>query len=115
MSAGFAKGPWSVFVSGYAGDWPGVEAPGPRTIVVFGDSDVDDDGGIRGADKSEALANAHLIAAAPDMYEALAEAERMFRWYGDGHAAKPDPAKAARNYEMADRLATTLAKARGEA
>jgi len=56
-------------------------------------------------------ANACLIAAAPTMLGDLIEAERMFRWYGDLHAAKPDPEKAARNYEMADRLAATIAKA----
>lgn len=61
------------------------------------------------------LGNAHLFMAAPDMLDDLVEAERMFRWYGDLHAAKPDPEKAARNFEMADRLAGTIAKARGEA
>lgn len=45
--------------------------------------------------------NARLRAAAT-------EAEKMFRWYGDIHAAKPDPDKAARNYEMADKMAAAL-------
>lgn len=56
-------------------------------------------------------ASARLIAAAPEMLVDLREAEKMFRWYGELHAAKPDPEKAARNYEMADRLAATIAKA----
>lgn len=61
--------------------------------------------------REEALANARLVAASPDMLADIVEAERMFRWYGDLHAAKPDPEKATRNYEMADRLAATISKA----
>ena len=41
----------------------------------------------------------------PTQREALTKAEATFRRYGDLHAAKPDPAKAAANYEMADRMA----------
>lgn len=40
--------------------------------------------------------------------EALVDAERLFRHYGELHAAKPDEAKAARNYAMADRLAAVI-------
>lgn len=61
----------------------------------------------------ESAANARLIAAAPELLADVIEAERMFRWYGDMHAAKPDPDKAARNYAMADCLAATIAKATG--
>jgi hypothetical protein len=39
---------------------------------------------------------------------AVSEAERMFRWYGDLHTAKPDHEKARRNYDMADKMATAL-------
>jgi hypothetical protein len=58
--------------------------------------------------------DARLGALAPEMLTDLIEAERMFRWYGDLHAAKPDAEKAARNYELADRLAATISKARGD-
>lgn len=69
------------------------------------------DGGNDAPPRDEAAANALLIAAAPDMLADLIEAERMFRWYGDMHAAKPDMDKAQRNHAMADRLAATIAKA----
>lgn len=42
------------------------------------------------------------------LVEATKKAEKQFRWYGDLHAAKPDPEKAARNYECADMLAALL-------
>lgn len=42
--------------------------------------------------------------------EAITEAEKTFRWYGDLHAAKPDEAKAARNYELADRMKAALSE-----
>lgn len=42
------------------------------------------------------------------MLVALGQAERQFRWYGDLHAEKPDPMKAARNYEYADMLRALL-------
>lgn len=46
----------------------------------------------------------------PTQREALTKAEATFRRYGDLHAAKPDPAKAAANYELADRMAAALAE-----
>ena len=55
-----------------------------------------------------------VYAAAPTMAEALEEAERTFRHYGDLHAAKPDPVKAQRNYEMADKMLAALRLAKGE-
>lgn len=47
-----------------------------------------------------------------DLVAALEEAERTFRWYGDLHAAKPDAEKAQRNYDLADRMAAVLARAK---
>lgn len=42
------------------------------SVVIWGDSeDTNDDGGIRGRTPEEAMANARLIAAAPDLLEAL--------------------------------------------
>ena len=56
------------------------------------------------------------LATTPDFpaAEALAmlkEAAATFEWYGDLHAAKPDPDKAARNYELARRCQAVIAKA----
>ncbi len=62
------------------GEYPGINTPCPenpsgyRAIILYGDketSDHHDDGGIRGRTREEALFNARLIAAAPQMYAAL--------------------------------------------
>jgi hypothetical protein len=61
--------------------------------------------------------NARLIAAAPDLLDAVRAAERTFRHYAELHAAKgPDGAdKAARNTELADRMAAAIDKAESRA
>ena len=49
----------------------------------------------------------------PQLVEAvglLREIEAQFRFYGDNHAAKPDPVKAKTNYDWADRISAFLAK-----
>lgn len=61
-------GPWRVFSEGRKN--PGIEAKS-STIVLYGDDD--EDCGIRGEDSEEQLANARLIAAAPELLEALKE------------------------------------------
>ena len=52
-----------------------------------------------------------LQAPAPqgDVVEAVRKAAATFRRYGDLHAAKPDPAKAKRNYDLADEMDAALA------
>lgn len=60
-------------------------------------------------------ANAHLIAAAPDMYAELEAAMNVFRFYQGHHAAKGHSDKEQTNKQYADRIAKVLAKARGEA
>ena len=60
-------------------------------------------------------ANAHLIAAAPDMYEELECARDVFRFYQSHHEFKGGTEKAIRNKKIADRIDRLLAKARGEA
>lgn len=63
-----------------------------------------------------ANANASLIAAAPDMYEALKRAERWFRDYERQHRAKGTSEgnlKADTNEERADFLRAALARAEG--
>ena len=63
-------GEWSVFTDkdGVIGAWPGIEA-GRLSIVIWGDKE--EYCGVRGNTNEEALANARLIAAAPDLLETL--------------------------------------------
>ena len=72
--------------------------------LAFGDRDND---AHRLADRV-----AELEAALAACRQAVAEAEKMFRWYGDLHAAKeqtPENAdKTKRNYDMADQMARAL-------
>jgi hypothetical protein len=39
---------------------------------------------------------------------ALKEARDVFQHYGDLHAAKPDPVKARRNYDLAERMQAAI-------
>jgi hypothetical protein len=64
-------GPWTVFVNSYS-NRPGIEADA-FSVVIYGYKD--DDAGVQGKSKEEELANAYLIAAAPDMLEALKNLE----------------------------------------
>lgn len=65
-------GPWIVFQD--CSEHPGIEAPECRqTVVLFGGEDDDETAGIQGETMEEAHANARLIAAAPDLLEALQE------------------------------------------
>lgn len=76
MSA-HTPGPWGNYEEG---DYWGVETPSV-SIVVWGNAEDGDDGGVRGKTIEEARANARLIAAAPDLLEAL----KAFVKAGDGH------------------------------
>jgi hypothetical protein len=70
MSAPHTLGPWTILEDAFA--YPGIEADGGTfSVVILGYPDHGDDGGVRGRTEEEALANAHLIAAAPDLLEAL--------------------------------------------
>lgn len=64
----YTPGPWRVF-AGTGFDYLGIEGENDQTVVIYG---LDgDDGGVRGSTKEEAEANARLIAAAPELLEAL--------------------------------------------
>jgi hypothetical protein len=65
-----APGPWNVYLDQgtgkVAGAFPGISDANGNTIVLFGEAD-EGDLGIHGDDP---IANAHLIAAAPDLLAA---------------------------------------------
>lgn len=60
-------GPWHIYNDSQV-EHVGIEAENV-SIVIFGADD--DDAGVRGRNTEEAIANAHLIAAAPELLEAL--------------------------------------------
>lgn len=72
--SGFTPGPWGIYSDEgeVCCDAPGIESVTGASIVVFGDLDSDFQG-VRGDTAEEALANASLIAAAPDLLAALEE------------------------------------------
>ena len=72
MSA-HTKGPWSIYrpISKNAEARLGVDGSNGHAIVFFAYGDDNTDSGIHGATPEEAEANARLIAAAPDLLEAL--------------------------------------------
>lgn len=74
-------------------------------------NDTIDESGDGGFEKE----TAHLIAAAPDMYEELECARDIFRFYQSHHESKDGTEKALQNKEIADSIDRVLAKARGEA
>lgn len=70
-------GPWTVFEPGAR--YPGIEAERTKqSIVIFGIF-ANDDCGVRGRTPEETLANARLIAAAPDLLAALRAWEFVIR------------------------------------
>jgi hypothetical protein len=94
----FTPGPWRYdYEDGYCGE---IIASTGKTVATFTDEPSAQD--------------AHLIAAAPDMYEELECARDVFRFYQSHHEFKGGSEKAIRNKEIADRIDRLLAKARGE-
>lgn len=66
----FTPGPWHVFDEN--DPFPGIEASNPRqSIVIWGTGSAEC--GVSGRTRKEQLANARLIAAAPDLLDALRE------------------------------------------
>jgi hypothetical protein len=68
--ARFTPGPWRIY--GPDKECPGIEADAGSIVVFGGGTDMC---GIRGSycGRTEQMANARLIAAAPELYEALSE------------------------------------------
>lgn len=65
-------GPWKIYDAACGLDYyPGIEVSNSsKSIIVFG-TDIDDQSGVRGDSRTERIANAKLIAAAPELLEAL--------------------------------------------
>lgn len=61
-------GPWEPFIDIEKGSLPGIDYPN-GSIILYGQPG--ESCGIHGATHAERIANAHLIAAAPDMLDAL--------------------------------------------
>lgn len=110
MSAGFTPGPWERDRHGQ------LKSPDGRMVVVW-------DAGIAfGQRDRETEANASLIAAAPELYEALEEACEAIRELrlSDGHAARTGEEvrfdrALSQICQHENRIKLLLAKARGEA
>ena len=98
----FTKGPWELFLTGdERGIYIGLDLFGLSSKVVT-TVDCDD------LPKAEAQANAHLIAAAPELYEALKGASELIN-----RILKGDDWGAIEEYYI--EAMDALAKARGEA
>lgn len=68
--SGFTKGPWEVFVEdGKIDRFPGIESEN-LSIIVYG-TDEELRCGVQGDTPEESIANARLIAAAPELLESL--------------------------------------------
>ena len=70
-------GPWTLFQDQSVRHYAGIEA-GKLSIVAIGYPELIpamDDSGVHGRTEEEELANAYLIAAAPDLLEALENLE----------------------------------------
>lgn len=95
----FTKGPWEIV----GGD--GIKAVHSGTEIVSYTMEYETVG-VCGGNEEEALANTHLIVAAPDLYESLDNAFKLLDgWYG-----RPEWREA-----IISDVRKALAKARGEA
>ena len=112
MSAKHTPGPWIVSCLDET-ERPGIDAHHLNfTVVCYGVRNQDDEG-IHGRTIEEEMANARLIAAAPDLLEALLEAEAGLEFSGADKQPEgqfvPAPTLALRIVRAA------IAKAKGEA
>lgn len=98
----FTPGPWKI-----------VEDRVPSSLEVYGGTIAICECWRRANAETE-MANAHLIAAAPDMFEELKSAAEIFAFYAAHHLAKGDKVKYETNISHAERISKILVKARGE-
>jgi len=99
-------GPWSIFTDEKHKHNAGIEADG-FSIICIGYPDEKlamDDSGVHGRTEEEAQANARLIAAAPDLLEALEAIMDSDLWEWNGSAA----------FWLQDKVKAAIAKAKGE-
>jgi len=100
-------GPWNVFAPG-GHECPGIESADDCSIVVFGEKLTSGElCGVQGRTVEEAAANARLIAAAPDFYDAAKDALAGWRYIRRVYGVGWDRVEAA--------LTAAIAKAEGGA
>lgn len=76
-----------------------------------GNHDLDSGGDDLERNRANAIAawnKREAVARIRSLEAELAEARDVFRHYGDLHAAKPDPVKAQRNYDLAAKIEAAL-------
>jgi len=113
----WTPGPWRA-VCPLNARYPGVDAAN-QSLIIYGNNATDYGSfpGIWGADRAEAKANAHLIAAAPELYEALSETLEYVHDILTGpimRAAGVQWPEGGPNGPVIQRAVAALAKARGE-
>jgi hypothetical protein len=102
----WTKGPWAVLEA-----FEGVAWADARTI---GNSDKEFVAHTtRGWPVEMMDANARLIAAAPEMYEALKECVGRLRYDGDGHHDRGDETRAQASWDAMVRAEAALSRAEG--
>lgn len=103
MEAKHTPGPWKIFDEG--DHFPGIDAD-EMTIILWGNED--ENVGVQGHSKDERLANARLIAAAPELLECLVWAMREGRL---SYSARTSSNRA--HCDAIDRAKAVIAKATG--
>lgn len=99
MAEGFTKGPWRI--TKHETVFPQIEADGGEVVVKFT--------GLTLVDSNKAMAHAHLIAAAPELYEALDDIRTVSETVEEGLGRER------RALALITHIArVALAKARGE-
>lgn len=111
MTTKHTPGPWSI-EGGHdnnPGDYTlGVDSvPANFTILLYGIKAEHEGCGIRGRTLDEQMANTRLIAAAPELLEALSDAEEALSFLQDRMAVKVNP-------PTLDKIRAAIAKATGE-
>lgn len=106
----WTPGPWTPFGVGDE-KYPGIDSwEHGVSVVIFGEDSDDDEAGIRGRNEEEAKANAYLISAASELYEALKHA-KCPDCNGDGVVQNGDDIEPC---GWCEQRRQALAKARGE-